>query len=52
MTDGTWSAEPGTAYATLPRNDPLWFKRAVFYEVLVRGFLRLKRRRHRRPDAG
>ena len=30
--------QPGAAHGTLPHNDPLWFKRAVFYEVLVRGF--------------
>ena len=27
-----------TAPRRRPRRDPLWFKRAVFYEVLVRGF--------------
>jgi maltose alpha-D-glucosyltransferase/alpha-amylase len=31
------SVRPETARAAAPR-DPLWFKRAVFYEVLVRGF--------------
>jgi len=33
-------------------SDPQWYKRAVFYEVLIRGF-RLQRRRDRRhqgPD--
>ena len=29
--------------------DPEWYKRAVFYEVLVRGVPRLQRRRHRGP---
>ena len=37
------------AFATRPSTDPDWFKRAVFYEVLVRGVRRLQRRRHRRP---
>ena len=40
-----------TVRATPPAKDrdPDWFKRAVFYEVLVRGVPRLQRRRHRRP---
>jgi maltose alpha-D-glucosyltransferase / alpha-amylase len=37
---GTASSPPGGARggATHLRTDPAWFKRAVFYEVLVRGF--------------
>ena len=32
----------------LVRADPLWFKRAVFYEIHIRGVLRRQRRRLRR----
>ena len=39
-------------FADLPEEerDPHWYKRAVFYEVLVRGVRRQQRRRHRRPQ--
>ena len=39
VTDGTDSGQPAHHATTASRApDPLWFKRAVFYEVLVRGF--------------
>src|SRR6266545_205480 len=34
----TSSSQRRTATTVSPAPDPLWFKRAVFYEVLVRGF--------------
>ncbi len=36
-TRGAGAARRRTATVS-PARDPLWFKRAVFYEVLVRGF--------------
>ncbi len=33
-----WPALPETGSAGEESNDPLWYKRAVFYEVLIRGF--------------
>ncbi|MGN6089230.1 MAG: alpha-amylase family glycosyl hydrolase, partial [Actinomycetales bacterium] len=41
LSDGGQSAgDPGAPTSSLPSpgSDPLWFKRAVFYEVLVRSF--------------
>ncbi len=41
---------PSRRRAATSPDDPAWYQRAVFYEVLVRGFMRQRRRRHRRPQ--
>jgi hypothetical protein len=50
--DGRERREPSSSTASWSRLEavarPLWFKRAVFYEVLIRGLRRQQRRRHRR----
>ncbi|HET7327562.1 MAG TPA: maltose alpha-D-glucosyltransferase [Nocardioidaceae bacterium] len=38
MTETQASSDPSATAAGLPESDPHWFKRAVFYEVLVRTF--------------